>query len=244
MTPRKQARLARLLERVSRIEKSILLAVMLIAGGLYGFVALAGEIFEGDTHAFDSAILLAFRDPADPSDPIGPHWFEELVRDVTALGSFTILILLTLTVFGFLFLSKKRQAAWLMLGAIASGILMSQTLKWGFARPRPDLVPHGTMVFTNSFPSGHAMLSAVVYLTMGVLLARAQPRVRLKVYLVSVALLLTVVVGASRVYLGVHWPTDVLAGWAVGSAWALLCWLLMLRLQARGKIEEPRERDD
>jgi undecaprenyl-diphosphatase len=118
-------------------------------------------------------------------------------------------------------------------------MLLSTLLKMGFDRPRPDLVPHGALVYTASFPSGHATLSAVVYLTLGALLARVQPRLVLKLYLLGLAILLTVMVGVSRVYLGVHWPTDVLAGWAVGAAWALLCWATALWLQRRGRVEGP-----
>ena len=119
----------------------------------------------------------------------------------------------------------------------AAACSLSTLLKIGFDRPRPDLVPHEAIVYTASFPSGHAMLAAVVYLTLGALLARVQPRRLLKLYLLGLAILLTVAVGASRVYLGVHWPTDVVAGWAVGAAWALLCWAAALWLQRQGRVE-------
>jgi undecaprenyl-diphosphatase len=111
-------------------------------------------------------------------------------------------------------------------------------LKEFFERPRPDLVPHGAEVFTASFPSGHAMMSAVVYLTLGALLARVETGLRVKAFVLSVSVLLTVLVGISRVYLGVHWPTDVLAGWTVGAAWAVMCWLIARVLQRKGRVEE------
>jgi undecaprenyl-diphosphatase len=111
-------------------------------------------------------------------------------------------------------------------------------MKWAYARPRPELVPHGAEVYTASFPSGHSMMSAVVYLTLGALLARTQSSQGAKIYILSVAVILTVLVGTSRVYLGVHWPTDVLAGWALGGLWALICWLAMLWLQASGQVED------
>ena len=127
------------------------------------------------------------------------------------------------------------------LAAVGGGIVLSSLLKAGFERPRPELVPHGSLVYTASFPSGHSMMAAVVYLTLGALLARAQPRRRLKVYLLALAVLVTVAVGISRVYLGVHWPTDVLAGWTIGGAWALLWWAVALGLQRRGRIEPEEE---
>jgi undecaprenyl-diphosphatase len=118
--------------------------------------------------------------------------------------------------------------------AVLGGVLISTILKMGFDRPRPD-IQHAVRVFTASFPSGHAMLSAVTFLTLGVLVARAEADHRLKVYFVSIALFLTIVVGVSRIYLGVHYPSDVLAGWCVGSAWAILCWSAALWLEKRGK---------
>jgi len=229
--------LSGLLRRVSTAEKSVLLAAFISAASLFAFVEIADDVSEGDTVAFDTAILLAFRNRSDLSDPLGPAWFESIMRDFTALGGVAVLTTVTALVAGFLFLTGKRRAAWMVLVSIVGGIALSHLLKWGFGRPRPDLVPHVTAVYTQSFPSGHAMLSAVVYLTLGALLARTERDVRVKIYLLAAASLLTMAVGVSRVYLGVHWPTDVLAGWAVGAGWALICWLIMLWLQGRGKVE-------
>jgi undecaprenyl-diphosphatase len=232
-------KLSAILRRVSRAERSTLLAVFLTALSLYVFVAIADEVREGATASFDRALMLAFRDRADPYDPLGPPWLEGLMRDFTALGSFGVLTLMTLMIVGYLCLIRKRESAWMIAVCVFGGMLMSNLLKWGFDRPRPDLVAHGTTVYTQSFPSGHAMLSATVYLTLGALLARTQADIRVKVYLLVLAGLLTIVVGISRIYLGVHWPTDVLAGWAIGAGWSLSCWLAMLWLQARGKVEPP-----
>ncbi|MFH5926199.1 phosphatase PAP2 family protein [Roseomonas xinghualingensis] len=215
------------------MERWTLIAIALTAAALLVFANIAAEVIEGDTRAFDEHVLLALRSAGDPSDPIGPPWFEEIMRDFTALGGTGILVTMTLAVLGFLLLTGKRQAAAMVFASVATGLLLSHALKWGFDRPRPDLVPHGASVYTQSFPSGHAMLSAIVYLTLGALLARVQTERRVKAYLLLVATLLSLIVGASRVYLGVHWPTDVLAGWAIGAAWALLCWLILLRLQRR-----------
>lgn len=234
--------LARLLGRVSPAEKSTVVAACISAISLYAFVELADDVSEGDTAAFDRTILLFFRDPADISSPLGPEWLESVMRDFTALGGVAVLATFTALVTGFLLLTRKRHAAWMVIIAVTGGVALSNLLKWGFGRPRPDLVPHATMVYTQSFPSGHAMLSAVVYLTLGALMARTEADVRVKAYVLFAACLLTVVVGVSRVYLGVHWPTDVLAGWAVGASWALICWLAMLWLQGRGQVEAPTEK--
>ncbi|HRO14414.1 MAG TPA: phosphatase PAP2 family protein [Paracoccus sp. (in: a-proteobacteria)] len=219
------------------IDRSLAILVAAVAVLLFGFVRIAEEILEGETQSFDVAVLLALRRPGDAAQPIGPVWLQEMIRDFTALGSTGVLSVITLAAVGWLLVSGKRRAAGFVLAAVAGGVILSSLLKLGFARPRPDLVPHSAAVFTTSFPSGHAMMSAIVYLTLGNLLARSQPSVKNKIYLVSLALFLTLLVGCSRVYLGVHWPTDVLAGWAAGACWALLCWLLMARLQAAGQIE-------
>jgi undecaprenyl-diphosphatase len=219
------------------IDRALAVAIAAVAVLIFGFVRIAEEILEAGTRRFDEAVLLALRTPGDTGRPIGPLWFQEMVRDFTALGSTGVLTVVTLAALGWLLISGKRRAAGFVLLAVVGGVMLSSILKIGFARPRPDLVPHSMAVFTDSFPSGHAMMSAVVYLTLGELLARSQSSVAGKVYLLSLALGLTLLVGFSRVYLGVHWPTDVLAGWAAGASWALLCWLLMARLQTAGQIE-------
>ncbi len=207
----------------------------------FAFVEIAGEVLEGDVATFDRALLLGLRDPNDLSDPIGPLWFEEAARDITGLGGYAVLTLVTISVVIYLLMVGKRGSALLVVAAVGGGLILSTLLKIGFERPRPDLVPHGARVSTASFPSGHAMLSAVTYLTLGALLARFQEKRRVKAFFLGFALVLTLLVGASRVYLGVHWPTDVLAGWCMGAAWAALCWFIALQLQARGRVEREGE---
>jgi undecaprenyl-diphosphatase len=226
-----------------RREIVTLLAVLLVSGIVWGFAELADEVTEGDTHAADEAILLALRNPADRSDPLGPGWIEELGRDFTALGGVGVLAMMSLAVVGYLLIEGKRRAALLVVVALAGGLALSTLLKEGFDRPRPDLVPHGSIVYTASFPSGHSMLSAAVYLTLGALLARVHAGMATKAYFLVVAAGLTFLVGVSRVYLGVHWPTDVLAGWAGGAAWAIVCWTAALALQRRGRVEAEVEAD-
>ena len=211
------------------------------AGALFAFGKLVEEMLEGDTRAFDEAVLRALRSPTNPADPLGPWWVETALRDLTSLGSTAVLTLITLSAIGYLLIDGKRAAAVFVLLSIGGGTVVSTLLKNVIARPRPELVAHLVEVRTLSFPSGHAMLSAVTFLTLGALLARLQSRRRLKAYLLTVAVFLSLLVGISRVYLGVHWPTDVLAGWCVGAAWAMLCWLLALWLQRRGQIENENE---
>lgn len=223
--------------RVARIEPMTLLAVILGAALLLGFAGVANLASRGSAPAFDEWLIIALRTPGNLADPIGPAWLEEMMRDFTALGSTGVLTVMVLAIAGFLAMTGKGHAAVLVLASVAGGVLVSQTMKWAYARPRPDLVPHAAEVFTASFPSGHSMMSAVVYLTLGALLARTQPDRGAKAYILAVAVMLTVLVGASRVYLGVHWPTDVLAGWALGALWALVCLTVMLWLQSRGQVE-------
>ncbi len=234
-------RFRELIGRLGLYELPALVLLVLALGGLWGFVELADEVIEGETHAFDERVILSMRSASDLSDPVGPKWVEELGRDITALGSIGVLTILTLSGAGFLLLSRRYGTALLVIAAVGGGMLVSHVLKIGFDRPRPDLVPHHTQVYTASFPSGHATHSAVTYLTMGALLARIHRRKRLKIYFLSLALAVTLAVGISRVYLGVHWPSDVLGGWALGCSWALLCWFVALRLQVRGRLEKEIE---
>lgn len=229
------------LARAALNEIGAAVAVGVAALGVLLFALIADEALEGDTHAFDEAILLALREPGATSDPIGPWWLEYSFADITALGGYTVLTLLVAGVAIYLVSVGKRATALLVLGAVASGALMSVLLKLGFDRPRPDLVAQLAHAQSSSFPSGHAMLSAVTYLTLGVLLARAHARKRTKIFVMSFAIWLTLLIGMSRVYLGVHWPTDVLAGWALGAAWAASWWLAAWWLQRRGGIEKPVE---
>lgn len=190
---------------------------------LAGFGLLADEVLEGDTVGFDQSVTLALRDNGDMNDPIGPMWLEEAARDVTSLGSFSILGLIVVVTVSYLWLRRKRTTAAFVAFAVISGTLLSNLLKAAFDRPRPD-VEAATRVFTASFPSGHATLSAVVFLTLGVLLSESSSDNRVRGFFVGLGVLLTLIVGSSRVYLGVHYPTDVIAGWSLGAAWALCCW--------------------
>lgn len=198
--------------------------VLAITLTLWLFMTVAGAVANGDAGLVDLTIVRALQSPTDPARPVGPAWLAALARDITALGGLAVLTLLVAAVCGFLLLAGRGRTALFMLLATLSGSWLSSTLKAAFARPRPQLLAHAEVVTSASFPSGHAMLSAIVYLTLGALLARLLPRRRLKLYVMVVALLCSGLVGLSRVYLGAHWPSDVLAGWAAGAAWALGWW--------------------
>jgi undecaprenyl-diphosphatase len=205
------------------------------------FVTLADEITEGATFRLDEVLLKAFRDPANPSQTIGPRWLEDVVLDATALGSGFVLAIVVAVSAGFLFMEKQRRVATLMLITTCSGALLSIGLKLIFARPRPIIVPHLRHVSSMSFPSGHAMASAVVYLTLGVMFMKAVRSRQAKAFCMFVAISLTLLVGSTRVYLGVHYPTDVLGGWLAGMAWASFCWIIGQMIPSRPIPERSDE---
>lgn len=208
--------------RTATSEWKLLLVLTLIVLAIWGFAELADEVGEGETMTIDERAVLMMRQEGDLSKPIGPSWMATAGRDITALGDAVILMLIILAVTGFLALEGKRGPAIFIIVVTIGGQIASSGLKLLFARERPDIVPHLTDVATASFPSGHSTMAAVVYLTLGLLLAQMQLNRRTKLFTLGIAVFLTVIVGLSRIYLGVHYPTDVLAGWLVGGCWALL----------------------
>lgn len=221
----------------------ILLMLLLTSGFVALLAVIADAAGAGETGAVDRQLLLLLRNPNDLADPLGPDWLESVSRDVTALGSFTVLTGVSLAVAGLLLLEDLRRMAVYLCLSIAGGMVVSHLLKLAVARPRPELVPHATDVHSLSFPSGHSMLSAVVFLTLAALASRALVHRRSKIYLMAVAVLAAMAVGVSRVHLGVHWPSDVAAGWAAGAAWALLCWECAERLERRGHLRSKPVED-
>jgi undecaprenyl-diphosphatase len=217
--------------RRERTELSVLLVSLGILALAIGFVYVAGNVTRGDTRPFDERVIRALRTANDPAVPIGPLWLHIAALDITALGSATVLGLVVFAVSGYLFLHGLYRTGAFVFVASSGGWILNWVLKEAFDRPRPDLVPHLRDVMSSSFPSGHALTSAAVYLTLGTLLMRlAQGRLA-KIYCIAVAMLATLLVGASRVYLGVHYPTDVLAGWLIGLSWALVCWMIERSLE-------------
>lgn len=222
-------------------EPLVFAAILAICLGVWVVAKLSSEIREGESLSFDANILRALRQGDDPQRLRGPAWVESMVRDVTALGGVIVLLLVVGAVCGFLILIDHKHMMWLVLASTLGAVAINSTLKHVIDRPRPTVVPKLTDVRSESFPSGHSAMSAAVYLTLGGLLAQTVRQRRLKLYFMSVALLLAFLVGASRVALGVHYPSDVLAGWSTGLAWSLLCWLVARYLQRRGAIEQEED---
>lgn len=216
-------------------EGARLLGGVAFAGAVLLFVALARHAPKGSYQALELQLMQALR---HEGHPLGPFWAAGAVRDLTALGSAVVVILLLLLILGYLCLRRRYRLALLLAVAAAGGEILNTTLKNAFERARPDAALHLVEVASTSFPSGHAMAGSIFYLTVGLVLARAAERKREQIYFVAMALLLTGLTGFSRVYLGVHYPTDVLAGWAAGTAWALLCCFFADRLARRGALTE------
>jgi undecaprenyl-diphosphatase len=219
----------------------LLVAAAVICGSVMIFFAVTDVVQEGELHEMEIRWMRDLRSPEDLSRPIGPQWLKGASRDVTALGSGAVLLLMTLLVLGYLLIERWFASAVFLLVAVVGGTLLTMSLKDFFNRERPSAVPHLVDAFLASYPSGHSLMAAVVYLTLAVLVARTIKRRRAKIYCVGAALLLSFLVGVSRIYLGVHYPSDVVAGWAGGTAWAVLCWLAASWLEKRGKVERQRE---
>ncbi|WP_037066431.1 phosphatase PAP2 family protein [Allorhizobium undicola] len=223
----------------ARMEPRLLASLCVLAALVLCFAFLADGVFNQQQHGFDRAILLALRDSRDLSQPLGPPWLIASVRDLTSLGGFTIITLVTVLAVFYLMAAGKYRNAAIVTSAIVLGAAAESGLKLLFSRARPDVVPHLVDVQTMSFPSGHAMMSAITYLTLGAMLARGQTGWRLRSFVFGCGLFLTLLIGMSRIYLGVHWPTDVMAGWTVGSAWALCVWMVADWLNRRRRPGDP-----
>lgn len=230
--------------RGHRIDSRMLAGFLFLTCCSLIFLKFASEVMEGDTKTLDRWVLTVLRSSTDLSVPAGPAWLQGAMIDITALGGVTNLTLITTIAVGYLLAIRKPTTAVFLVASVAGGAIASTLLKIEYARSRPDVVAHLVEVGTASFPSGHAMNSAITYLTLGTLLARAEASRSVRIYLMAVAILLTLSIGFSRVYLGVHWPSDVLAGWCVGAVWAGLCSLAARALQREHRIEAPSGESD
>lgn len=225
--------------RLERDQLRVLVIGLALCALLFLFLRLASEVMEGDTQAFDVAILRSLRDAADPARPIGPAWMETALVDITALGSPVVLGLIVVIITGYLLLEARYKTALIVAMTAITSEVLDEFLKLVFARPRPTVVPHLRTVVTASFPSGHAMESAIIYLTLGALLMRVVEGRLTKIYTMAVAMFLTLLVGVSRVFLGVHYPTDVVGGWMLGFLWAALTFLVTRRFEPA--VQRERE---
>lgn len=218
---------------------TVLLLLLVVVCGLWGFLEISDEVIEGEPLSYDEWILTIMR--SSSGNPIGPKWLSESMINITALGSTSVLIVVILAVSGFLILQGNYESAFLIIVTSCVGVGLVVFLKTTFSRARPELISHLVEVTSRSYPSGHTTMSAVVYLSLASMLAHLQDRKRVKIYSISIAILLTFIVGASRVYLGVHYPSDVLAGWALGLSWAAVCWILFRYLRKVIMPQKNRE---
>ena len=224
------------LRNVGRAEFVLLACAFVAVFVLNQFLELTDDVREGETGEFDRWAVQSFRRADDPAQPIGPAWVREVGLDFTALGSHAIILLVVASVAAFLALKRQWRVMWLVIVASIGAMALSVAAKHVVDRDRPDVVPHLREVTTPSFPSGHATLAAAVYLTLGAVLAQVVHGRWTRAYCLLLPMAVVFVVGLSRVYLGVHYPTDVLGGWALGLAWALVCWSIAHYLKDRGLL--------
>jgi undecaprenyl-diphosphatase len=218
---------------LSKIDFKVFISILIIIIGTTFFIILANNVSAGNTKSFDHWAMEVFRQPDNPTQSIGNELVTSSVRDITALGSGVVIILFTLAVLGFLLFQKKYIMFYLILGATLGGGLLGFLLKEIFGRERPNLIYHLMPATSLSFPSGHSMMSMVLYLSFAALLIRIPYNRSIKIYIISIALFLSIIIGISRIYLGVHYATDVLAGWSIGLAWASFCWLFAQYLEQK-----------
>ncbi|RZJ19083.1 MAG: phosphatase PAP2 family protein [Brevundimonas sp.] len=244
MAPHPTAFLTRAL-RVARTEIGAVVALLVLALGVLTFIELADDMREADGQAFDQAVLHAVRPfTDDPGRPWGPWWLHEAAADITSLGGISVLALFALIALGFLVIQRKRLSALLLVIGLGGGVALSEGLKAVFERERPPQVYQAVETLNASFPSGHALLSTVFYLTLGVMLTRAFPRRRLKAYVLAVSVVIALLIGLTRIYLGAHWASDVFAGWSVGAAWAMVLWLAAYALERRQRVRGAALHDE
>jgi undecaprenyl-diphosphatase len=208
------------------------IGVLFGVSALLLFIHIAHDIAKGRKWSLDQRILVALRKPGQPQVPIGPLWLEQTAIDLSALGGFTIMWFFSAALFGFFMLIQRPLEAGLFAFSVVGSSLLNAGVKRLIARPRPFVVPHLATVSNGSFPSGHAMLSATAYLALAALTANAMPAELIRIYVVSITIVVVLAIGLSRIYLGVHWPSDVLGGWCLGAAWALMFSIIEAALMA------------
>jgi undecaprenyl-diphosphatase len=206
----------------------LVVGALIAIGGTYAFAKLAELVQEGYTQPFDEAVL----------HWMGRHqteWLERLMLEVTMLGTWIVVLSIVGIASLFLWLTQHKYSALLLLVATAGGIGLNNILKIGFSRPRPQVFEWGTHVSTSSFPSGHAMSAAVVFITVAYLAARLQKTHRARIGTLLVSAIIVASICFSRMYLGVHYPSDVLAGVIIGLSWSAFCMAILEVIQRFAK---------
>jgi undecaprenyl-diphosphatase len=215
------------------------LGVFLVAGllvaalGVLAFLTLASHVRSGTTQAFDDAVIRW----------MGSHHtrgLDAIMLEVTALGTGTVVMMIVAVAALFLVLTSHKYSAMLLLASAAGGIVLNGLLKIGFDRPRPAIFLPQVHTVSSSFPSGHAMSAAIVYSTVAYLAARLHKRRWARWMVMGAAFLVIVLISISRLYLGVHYPSDVVAGLAIGLAWAGFCMATLEAIQKFGIRRDPR----
>lgn len=228
--------------RIARTEIAALTALMIIALGVMTFVEVADDMTEADGQLFDQAVLHWLQPVA--GQPRGPWWLHEAAADLTSLGGISVLTLFAVIAFSFLLIQRKRLSALMLVVGLIGGVGLSEGLKALFERERPPAAYQAVETINASFPSGHALLSTVFYLTLGVMLTRAFPKKRLKAFVLGSAILIALLIGLTRVYLGAHWASDVIAGWCAGAAWAMALWLVAYAVERRQVVHHAPLQDE
>lgn len=213
----------------------LLLAAISVLLAVCGVVELTDDVLEGDTQALDEMVMQWFRH--GDGTPIGPSWLPLAAQDITALGSHGVLTLIGILAFGLCLMARRLDVLAMLAFSGVGATIINFSLKALLARPRPSIVEPLVDVHTFSYPSGHALMSFAVYLSFAAVTAELAAGFRTRAYLVCAGLFIAGIVGLTRVYLGVHYPSDVLAGWAIGGAWALLCWIVAVLVKERRTIK-------
>lgn len=210
-----------------------LVAQLLLLATVALFLAVLVTVSTGGTRVGDEWTLRVLRMPEDSGRAVGPPWLTDVVLAITALGEGPTLTAFVLLAAGWFFFRGDRRALRMMLVVGIGGLLLMLALKYSIGRPRPDIVPHLSRISHGSFPSGHAMMTMAIFLSIAVLVGRGLRSARRRSALVLFAVVASLCIGSTRVFVGVHYPSDVLAGWMIGLAWAAACWLIDARTQGR-----------
>lgn len=213
--------------RLRALEARTLIVIMAIAAALLAFLRLGDGVRAGRTLDIDRRIILALRDPAHPGQPRGSFWTRDILHDLTALGGVGVLTLTVVVATIFLWVNGRRRHAAVLLGTVGAATVVGELIRSSYHRARPDLLAYGDYFSESSFPSGHSNIATVVWMTLALIVASLERSRVGKVTAFAAGGFISLTAGAARVYFGVHWPSDVLGGWILGSSWALAAWIAL-----------------